>query len=1127
MSKNTEKTRIKGQFFSNQKNSKLSSPKDYMRKTRPELFSDSILKTKKTLNRSILEYHLETLTKRKEEIAFEHFCRKIAEKEICPNLIPQTGPTGGGDSKVDSETYPVDDEITLRWYTNKEERSSKERWAFAISAKKNWKEKIRSDVKNILTTNRDYKLIYFFSNQFISDKDRAKYEDQLSNMFNIDIRIISREWLVEKVIENNHTDIAIRTLNIEGFEESTKEIGPHDLSRKKKLEKLEANIADVGRYKGVEYQLVEDCLQSALLSRGLEDSRHIIDGKFLRAKRIAGKYNLKSQEFKVTYNHAWTSFWWFKDNLATNQMYDEIENYCLSSSESLVLEKLVNLFNLLVTDFKAKEMNIEKDILIKRKIALTKRIKQLENEDFNFRPSNSLRAKQLGLNLELSNLSETSDPEQRIRNIIHGYSDILDKSHALLDFPLDTTIQFITLMENSVKTFSEKASIEYDQLFEKAIEVTSNRKSDIEAGKLLASRALNALQKGNHLQAVKYFGKALTKFFKEETVKMLTYSLFGIGESYESMGLLWAARANYIHAIDLLLKEYRSKKILSPFLVKFLNSMVWLEIKLGRPIQAIYWRELADIMQSFQKLETEKIKELASERSVQDATIGILLLKSNFNDLNKVTQLPYVLDTLDLQASHLISLFVLGNSLEIEKLKFLPEGEKIENLNDLFVNMLKQPVNEDLPEHPTFGFTGSGKCSGIFMGCKIHIHYFKIEHEIIAEMIISVFESIWATLIEYRVFPHKSSFNIYIKKEFSKELDKPFEQRTSIKEGETVLNIRLGQKPIKEYKSVDDRLKLKNNLFKIATSILSHIAFIDNLESTIDKIFGDEEAQNRALIFSELHIISNNIFGDGHVFNFERFLKPHKNKPIYQVLRKVSWNKVAENSQQQPFVGDKSLSPGKGAVPKALLKPIKKHSKLSIIDIIDNNLWNKAQWSAVAYTSLPQSASLILFGYKNISYGREIFKGLIKKVGKVNQKKILRLSIIRGTERTQPHNYAIILGVDPNSYKRQFNSGLFIPLKICRMTTTTPTNLDNFLAYYKCSNKCIIAPSSISNVQPSSKDINEYGIEIKNLVVKYAWEIGENDMDISALPNNPAPYIPDGEKDPPILRAIKNSKRLK
>ena len=45
------------------------------------------------------------------------FARGLAERLICPNLLPHTGPTGGGDSKVDSETVPVADTLTLGWYS--------------------------------------------------------------------------------------------------------------------------------------------------------------------------------------------------------------------------------------------------------------------------------------------------------------------------------------------------------------------------------------------------------------------------------------------------------------------------------------------------------------------------------------------------------------------------------------------------------------------------------------------------------------------------------------------------------------------------------------------------------------------------------------------------------------------------------------------------------------------------------------------------------------------------------------------------------------------------------------------------------------------------------------------------
>ena len=136
------------------------SPSEFMRARHPHLFSDTEIAEQTQLDRSTFEYHLETLTDRKQELDFERFARKLAEKEVCPNLIPQTGPTGGGDSKVDSETYPVSAEISDRWYyanaTGRE--GATQRWAFAFSTKKVWRGKCRSDIASIVDTDRDSEL---------------------------------------------------------------------------------------------------------------------------------------------------------------------------------------------------------------------------------------------------------------------------------------------------------------------------------------------------------------------------------------------------------------------------------------------------------------------------------------------------------------------------------------------------------------------------------------------------------------------------------------------------------------------------------------------------------------------------------------------------------------------------------------------------------------------------------------------------------------------------------------------------------------------------------------------------------------------------------------------------------
>src|SRR3954452_3893235 len=87
------------------------SPSKFMRELRPEYYSDTQERASYVLSGPNLEYHLDSITSRNQTHDFEIFCRKLCERAICPNLRPQTGPEGGGDSKADTETYPVADEI--------------------------------------------------------------------------------------------------------------------------------------------------------------------------------------------------------------------------------------------------------------------------------------------------------------------------------------------------------------------------------------------------------------------------------------------------------------------------------------------------------------------------------------------------------------------------------------------------------------------------------------------------------------------------------------------------------------------------------------------------------------------------------------------------------------------------------------------------------------------------------------------------------------------------------------------------------------------------------------------------------------------------------------------------------
>lgn len=162
-------------------------PSEFMRELRPECYSDTRDRATYLLSASTLEYHLDSITSRNQTHDFEIFCRKLCQRTICPNLRPQTGPDGGGDSKADAETYPVAEEVSGLFYIG-EANGGHERWAFAFSAKAKWSEKVRKDVKGLFETGRRYDKIIFVTSRFAKAKDRARIEDELSSSMAFPLR---------------------------------------------------------------------------------------------------------------------------------------------------------------------------------------------------------------------------------------------------------------------------------------------------------------------------------------------------------------------------------------------------------------------------------------------------------------------------------------------------------------------------------------------------------------------------------------------------------------------------------------------------------------------------------------------------------------------------------------------------------------------------------------------------------------------------------------------------------------------------------------------------------------------------------------------------------------------------
>jgi hypothetical protein len=583
----------------------LPNPSELMRARHPDLFSDTQIDDTPQLSKAVFEYHLDTLTSRKQEYQFEHFCRKLAEKEICPNLRVQTGPTGGGDSKVDTETYPVAEEIAERWWIGLPS-AGKERWAFAFSAKKAWKPKVKADVDNILSTSRDYNRIYFFTNQFVSDKERSAQEDELSKHAGIPVHIIDRAWIVEKVYEGGHLELAIAALGVEGAgRKRVSRPGPRDTARLAELEELDRQVADPSRYQGARYQLVEDCLRSAILARGLERPRNEVESRFAQADRLAQDLDYRQQRLRIAYNRAWTAFWWYEDYPAFDRFYDAVEDYAEGSAQASEVELLLNLWHLLVPSVAAGRISAQDAKIEPRRQRLVGMLEAIAAD--SARPNNALQAR-TGLALMRITQAYQAGRSDQLEDGWRELSQIVDESAALGNYPVEQLSDIVTELGERVD------DPVFDTLYEKVVDVIRQRRSDGEAGEAYTERGVQKLQQGKPYEAIQWFGRAEELLIKEEYRTELVKALIGGSYAYERVGLLWAARNKVLAAVERTLAVFNEQgEVIRPALVA-LKRLVWIELQLGRIPHVFSAMALTSFVASHLKLSEEQQKAYGEEQ---------------------------------------------------------------------------------------------------------------------------------------------------------------------------------------------------------------------------------------------------------------------------------------------------------------------------------------------------------------------------------------------------------------------------------------------------------------------------------------------------------------------------------
>ena len=1087
-------------------NSNQPSYREFMRARRPELYSDTLKVEESEMDRRQFEFHLHSLTSRKEETAFENFARALAEKELCPNLITQTGPTGGGDSKVDSETYPVAASIATLWYEGDPSRSTAERWAFAVSAKAKWKPKIESDVEKIVGTGRPYSLIYFISNQAIRDKARAETEDALKAKYGIEVRILDRSWIVEKVSSHKRWQVVADTLQFE-LQRTLKAVpGPLDSGRLRDLEVLDKKIENAAGDR-VTFELVEESLQSALLARGLDKPRTEVDGRFERAERMARGIASNRQQHRIWYQRAWTAIWWFNDPTEALRLYDLLAAELLQSEWIWDLEELVNLWLALQAG-----QPPDADRTAALRAALQR------HADDRGKETSSLWARTQLLLMDLVTGVRTG---QSLDMTFKALREILAEVRKQIEFPMESVVRLVRELADVIGDSSA-----YDELLDSVIEIERERHGDRAAGEMRLERGLQKLSRRKSYEAIDDLAKAQFLLAQEERRGGFIAALAGTGLAYESVGLLFAARANLVSALDRCLYSYFKEGAVDARALPLLRKLAWLELQLGRVPYTLAWVKWMPPMQVALSLSDEEANEIAEEVQAIDRVLGILILKTPHEEWPQLTRLPDLLHSLGLEMSRAAALFMLGHEDTVRS----DYNTGNDNLQKFFSDWLTASADEDLPGRPSWHM-GTTTMTTVVLGCRIDVTARGgVTSALLGEGIIAFLEAFYSTAVQSRTLI-SSREALLIEVRQSDGAKGPFSLRTVEDDcGETKLVVTHPITPAADLVGGGFE-KAIQELFAHVTAELQ----LDTDKQAFEDMFAKHRAQDRAFHVARSIIAATNTLGESPPGRAEDWVQDPALRE-YALLRDAPWQPTRAAVVAAKSVSDEKPTFVAGDPPEHLFGvDAVKHRDIGVMSPINLPLWDRAGWSGVGVGAVPGEASppLMALAFENIDAGRKIFRGWQKKVGQADSKGWIGVTVITGINRDRPQDYRVAIGVGEHYMRGQMSGRVRILTMVYRMQDMTPAssrNLELLLDRYSRTGRVILQPGPFKATQPDfliAEEDLKLGIKLTRLTVLPAWQVDASWSLITAMRGIEDPFIPAGVTDPPFAGVLRRLAEMK
>ena len=1089
------------------------SPREFMKARRPERFSDSVEEATPVLDRPLLEYHLDSLTSRNQETDFARFAKSLAEKEICPNLLPQTGPTGGGDSKVDSETFPVADVLAAAWYVGTGREASGERWAFAFSAKKVWRTKVLSDIKKVAETDRGYAKAFFITNQFVRDRERAEVEDLLRKQYGFDVRILDRSWILDRVFSGRHEMLAIEELRLSVTRVPAVRKGPFDQAREKDLGEVETRIKEATAHGNLGFQFVEDCIEAASHARSLELPRTDVDGRFIRAQRAAETYGTSHQRLLVGYQMAWTAYWWHEDYRLFAILYGAAEAQVVGTQNVYELELLTNLWSILNGLTRINELSESDASLDKRTETLATELDRLSLDQD--RPSTALQARTLRLHMKLiSSLPDKVDP------FLLELQTVVRECEGLVGYPLEPLVEVLNELG---KYIGHRPA--YGELFDIIVEVTSRRAGEVSAARMLLKRGAQQLDADTPYEAIRSLGRALASLYRHESRDDFVRALYLCGAAYERVGLLWAARGALVTAACVATNEFWTYTDVTRLQAACYSHLKWLELRLGRLPHALAWHEVDTIIKNILAGQGFNPDRPAEGESEFDAILGILLLRTSLWDLKRLSLLPDAFEKLGLFNSAVALRFAIGYEDDLPEALVGKKADK-EAILDFFRRWRDQPAAEDLPPGPMLYEQRTVSLTSNLLGCRIEVESDNNAPCVeLAESVLAALESLLSTGMTERIVARVPVLPIKIRK--SDFVEGPFTFELRDADGMPRVEVLCAAfDPHKMPREVQNAIKDK--LIELLSNVLARAFVLGDIERTLTTLFRDERALERSINFTSSFITTGNVLGATPKTTISAWHESGFRD--YPVVRTEEWDTAERRARVEPDrrIGKRGETYPTGEPPPQISDMSRaKHDEMEMVTIIRESLWNEAGWSGTGFLSFEDDSRppVLMLVFANAEVASNIFSLWHKELGKEDHEERLRVSIIRGISLKNPAHYRLILGLNPAAtHLRRETKQIIMMSRIHLMEPSSDYNLRRFLNSYEKFHRYALAHCILNDQGQGPTPVFDNYIVKHELHVRDAWQIGRHDPDGVGIHEDDDVIIPSDQPNAPVVELLRSKR---